>query len=168
MGEHERGLIKKAELIIVKILNKEKTTRSDETSRWFRHAVAIAESIKKDFGEVKAKHLGNSYDTIGDIKVKLPNKQEVFIETKMSDTKEGKGTKANISQNALTEYVLFKNGTKKWSEFRDDKNHEEWVNKFLDFFGKYPGSILKISNPTRRMEEKARFLRDRGVKIGSK
>lgn len=167
MGEHERGLIKKAELIIVKILNIEKITESDETNRWFRHAVKIAKVIKKDFGKIKAQHLGDSYDTIGDIKIKLPDNQVVFIETKMSDTKEGKGTKANISQDALTENGLFKGKIKSWSEFRSDNNHYGWVSKYLDSFGKYPNLISKISNLTKRIEWKARFLRDRGGKVGA-
>jgi len=77
----------------------------------------------------------------------------------MSDTKAGIGTKANISQNALTENDLFSGNVKSWSEFREDKKHEAWVDSYLNSFLKYPKKILKITNSTLRREEKGRYLR---------
>ena len=77
----------------------------------------------------------------------------------MSDTKRGKGTKANISQNALTENYLFRGNPKSWSDFRKDKKHQSWVTNALNKFFKYPDNILSIQNPTQQIEEKARHLR---------
>jgi hypothetical protein len=160
MGKHERQKIEEAEKIIVKILNSQKLTTSDRENYWIDHAFAIAKKIKEDFPYIKiARHLGNRYDNTGDILI-LSNKREFFIETKMSDTKTGIGTKANIGQDALTENLLFENNPKSWSEFRRDKKHEEWVNDYLNHFVKYPKYILKITNPILQKEEKARYLRE--------
>jgi len=159
MGKHERQSIEDAEKIIVKILNSQKLTASDKKNRWFKHACSIAKRITKDFPNIRAaRHLGNRYDNTGDILI-LSDGKKFFIETKMSDTETGIGTKANISQDALTENFLFENEPKSWSEFRYDKKHEEWVNKYLNRFIKYPEHILKITNPILQKEEKARYLR---------
>ena len=160
MGKHEREQIEEAEKIIVKILNSENISGLDRQNRWFRHTVTIAKSIKKDFPNIKkAQHLGNRYDNTGDILLITSDKREIFIEIKMSDTRLGVGTKANISQDALTENYLFMGKVKSWSEFRKEKKHNEWVDSYLDLFTRYPKKILNISDPTIRREEKARYLR---------
>lgn len=160
MGKHERDLIEKAEKIIVKILNSKRVSSRDKKNRWFNHASSIAEGIKKDFPKIKsARHLGNRYDNTGDILI-IFNSNKNFIETKMSDTRLGVGTMANISQDALTENHLFKGRIMSWSAFRLEKKHEVWVDNYLDKFENYPRKILKISNPKTRREEKARHLRE--------
>ncbi|MEA2113737.1 MAG: hypothetical protein U9P63_03745 [Patescibacteria group bacterium] len=78
----------------------------------------------------------------------------------MSDTKSGIGTKANISQDALTENHFFVGKVKSWSDFRKERNHDKWVDDYLDEFGRYPQKVLKISNSTTQREEKARYLRN--------
>lgn len=78
----------------------------------------------------------------------------------MSDTKAGIGTKANISQDALTENCLFVGNVKSWSAFRGDKRHEQWVDSYLNSFLRYPKKILKINNSTLQREEKGRYLRN--------
>jgi len=160
MGKHERDLIKEAEEIIVKVLNSEKITSSDRKNHWFKHAIAIARKIKGDFPNINlARHLGNRYDNTGDILI-ISGSKKFFIEIKMSDTKSGIGTKANISQDALTENKLFIGNIKSWSQFRRETKHDKWVKEYLDRFPKYKKSILKINNPVSQMEEKARYLRD--------
>lgn len=159
MGKHERQLIEGAEKIIVKILNSQKINNFDRKNRWLRHVLSIAEKIKQDFLNITlARHLGNRYDDTGDILI-ISNEEEIFIEVKMSDTKLGIGTKANISQNALTENHLFVGKTKSWSKFRQGKKHEKWVVDYLNQFGRYPKDILEINNPVSQKEEKARYLR---------
>jgi hypothetical protein len=159
MGKHERQSIEEAEKIIVKILNSQKLNDSDKKNHWFKHAIAIAEKIKNDFpGIVSAIHLGNRYDNTGDILV-VTNEGEFFLEVKMSDTETGIGTKANISQDALTENRLFMGEVESWSQFRQRKNFDNWVNQFLNRFSRYPQKILRISDPTTQKEEKARYLR---------
>lgn len=160
MGKHERQSIKTAEKIIVKILGSEKISSSDTKNRWFKHAFFIAKEIRKDFTKITlTRHLGNRYDNTGDVLI-ISNGKDILIEVKMSDTKLGVGTKANISQNALTENYLFSGNIKSWSEFRKEKKHDEWVNDYLNQFTNYPSKICKITNPILQKEEKARYLRD--------
>lgn len=159
MGKYEREQVEEAEKIIVKILNSHALNVSDRKNRWFNHAIFGAERIKKDFSNIHlARHLGNRYDNIGDILI-ISKKNEFFIEVKMSDTKSGVGTKANISQNALTDNCLFVGKVKSWEKFRQEKNHDKWVNDYLSQYKHYPQKILKIINPITLKEEKARFLR---------
>ena len=160
MGKHEREQIEKAEKIIVKIINSQKISDLDKQNRWFRHAFAIAERIKKDFPNIKkSQHLGNRYDNTGDILLITSDGKEIFTEIKMSNTKLGVGTKANISQDALTENYLFIGKVKSWSKFREEKKHNKWTDSYLDLFTKYPKKILNISNSILRKGEKARYLR---------
>jgi len=165
MGKHEHDIIEEAEKIIVKILNGHKITPKDKNNPWYCHALSIAMQISADYPNFKsAKHLGNRYDNTGDILLKLPS-DELYLEIKMSDTKSGIGTKANISQDALTENKLFIGDVISWSSFRKAKNHELWVSKYLNLFNKYPKKIINISNGKAQIEEKARYLRDRKIKI---
>lgn len=159
MGKHERQLIEEAEKIIVKILNCQNLTTSDKQNRWFKHSFNIARRIIKDFPQItSASHLGNHYDNTGDILI-TSRGNKFFIEGKMSDTKLGIGTKANISQDAITENHLFIGKVKSWSQFRQEKAHEKWVIKYLNQFTNYPRSINKITNSIAQKEEKARYLR---------
>lgn len=159
MGKHERKQIGEAEKIIVKILNNHNLNDFDRKNRWFRHAVAIAEKIKRDFSSSLSRHLGNRYDNTGDLSL-ISVGREIYIEVKMSDTKSGVGTEANVSQDALTENNLFVGKVKSWSEFRHDMKHDKWILNYLDGFSNYPSTILKISNSSSIMkEEKARYLR---------
>ncbi len=160
MGKHEREEIEKAEKIIVKILNNQYLDKSDTQNHWYYHALEISKEIKKDFPNVKkAIHLGNRYDNTGDILLLNFDNSKYFIELKMSDTKFGVGTKANISQDALTENNLFIGKVKSWSEFRNENQHDKWVNNYLNTFHKYPNYINELSNTTKIKEEKARYLR---------
>lgn len=159
MGKHERESIEEAEKIIVKLLNNKDLSKSDLNNHWFKHAQVLAERIRKDFSTISfAKHLGNDYATIGDISF-IAGGHEVIIEVKMSDTKSGRGTQANISQNALTENKLFKSQTDSWSEFRNENQHDLWVMNYLDKFKEYPAKILNIKNAQQSKDEKARYLR---------
>ncbi|MDZ7798433.1 MAG: hypothetical protein U5L76_02315 [Patescibacteria group bacterium] len=160
MGKHERKLIEEAEKILVLLLNKKKVNEDDlKNNKWSEHAIALSERIFNDFPNlISAKHLGNRYDNTGDILIKLPGEFRI-IEIKMSETVKGRGTKANISQNALTENGLFYNNPADWSSYREKKNHKRWVDKLLSKFNNYPSFIKKISNNNKKREEKARYLR---------
>ena len=75
---------------------------------------------------------------------------------KASESKEGKRTLANISQNAITEYNLIRGeNILSWSAFRNLNNFEKQVERFLDL---YP-YILPMDFFT-----KARFIRNRAGK----
>lgn len=159
MGKHERESIEKAEKIIIKLLNNENLSKSELTNRWFEYTQAITQQIKKDFSNIaSAKHIGNDYTSIGDISF-IADNQEIVIELKMSNQKSGLGTKANISQNALTENKLFEGNVNSWSEFRNIKQHNSWVISYLNKFKQYPTKINNIKNIQKNKEEKARHLR---------
>ncbi len=159
MGKHERELIKEAEKIVVRILKGQGLTASEKKNYWVNHAFSIADKIKNDFSKITtAHHLGDRYDNTGDILI-VSDKKKLFIELKMSDTKLGIGTKANISQDALTENFLFVGKVKNWSKFRQEKRHNEWVIKYLNRGSAYPKNLLKIINSVSLKEAKARFLR---------
>ncbi len=159
MGKHERQSIEEAEIIIKKLLNNENLSKKEFKNHWLKHAQAIAQQIKKDFSTVtSAKHLGNDYATIGDVSF-IANGHEVIIEAKMSDTKSGRGTLANISQNALTENKLFEGNINSWSEFRNENQHDLWVISYLDKFKEYPSKMANIKNLQNSKDEKARYLR---------
>lgn len=159
MGKHERDSIEEAEKIIVKLLNNKNLSKSDLKNHWLKHAQAIAQQIKKDFSQITtAKHLGNDYATIGDISF-IASGHEVIIEAKMSDTKSGRGTQANISQNSLTENRLFEGDTNSWSEFRNKNQHDLWIMDYLNKFKEYPSKMANIKNIQTSKDEKARYLR---------
>lgn len=125
----------------------------------FEHICILANKIKEDFSNIKKTyHLGN-YNSLGDIFIETPEKK-YFIEIKMSYTRTGIGTQANISQNALILNGLFEKDTLHWSDFRVKLNHSYWVNKILNMFKDYPKEIILIKNKILQFEEKARYLRD--------
>ena len=168
MGKHERQLIEKAEKIIVKILKAKKLNDSDKKNHWINHAIAIAKELRKDFKKIDSvKHLGNRYDNTGDISL-ISKGKKFFLEIKMSDKKAGIGTMANISQNALTDNYLFEGNIESWSEFRENKKHDIWVNNFLDRYNNYPKIITRIRNTVKKKEEKARYLRELSKKGNKK
>lgn len=158
MGKHERELIEKAEKIIIKILS-QKISEADEKNRWFVHACYLAGTIHANFPKFDSvSHLGNRYDDTGDILLVSKGKK-FFLEIKMSGTKKGIGTMANISQDALTDNHLFDGNIKSWSEFRENKKHDRWVNIYLNKYDNYPKNIFNVKNPAKKQEEKAEYLR---------
>lgn len=164
MGKHERDLIKEAELIIVKILNGQSIIDSDRKNPWFDHAIKIASHIKSDYYNIeKAIHLGDTYENAGDILLKIIDGHDIIVEVKMSESKSGLGTKANLGQNSLTELGLFNSGVTSWSHFRDSLGHTKWVNKYLDLYKNYPDNIYQIKNINGAIEGKARYLRDNKI-----
>lgn len=165
MGKHERGLVKAAEKITVKILNGKPVVLADRKNPWFKHAIKIAGQIKIDYPKlISALHLGNRYDNAGDILLKMANSSSVFIEVKMSESKTGVGTKANIGQDSLTEHGLFVGDVMSWSEFRDVHYHVAWVKRYLNLFKNYPKNIKQLKNDIQSIEAKARYLRSHDVR----
>lgn len=165
MGKHERGQIRRAEEIIVKILNGKPINLVDRKNLWFDHAVKIAETLKQDYPSiVLATHLGDIYDNASDISIKMANGTILFIEVKMSETKSGVGTKANMGQDSLTNFGLFIGDVISWSQFRDSKKHTLWVKKYLDIFKNYPSNFKEIGSINKLIEVRARYLRDNSGK----
>ncbi len=104
MSRDNRTAIKEAEMIVVEIINQRK-------NEWIEHSYAIANDILNRYNDIEeVEHIGNTYSNneIGDIKIRLKRSTEwIYIELKMSPSRTGRGTVANISQNALTNSNLF-------------------------------------------------------------
>ncbi|MEJ2250877.1 MAG: hypothetical protein P8Y70_13140 [Candidatus Lokiarchaeota archaeon] len=168
MGKHERQEIEDAENIVVKLLNKRKIHEEDRHNKWYEHSLALSEKIQIDFPDLeRAEHIGNIYGKkeIGDIKLKNKNSNELwYLELKMSETKSGKGTLANISQNALTTSNLFiGNNILSWYEFRKKHNFRGEILEDLNNYN-YP---LKVEKGTERQQiiKKAAYLKKEFFRI---
>ena len=150
MGKHERLEIENAEKIVVDLLNNQKVIEEQKKNKWFPHALKLKKVIIKNFGNIESsEHIGNTYSggEIGDIKILTENnKNWIYIELKMSESKKGKGTLANISQDALTNSNLFKSrDIYSWSKFRRVNDFDKLILDELNQYTKYPNNLNKGS-----------------------
>lgn len=176
MGKHERQEIENAEKIVVNLLNSNKVSPSQKKNKWYNHSVALANEIRNDFPNIQfSEHIGNLYSSreVGDIKLKLANVEDnIYLELKMSESKTGKGTLANISQDTLTSSQLFSSSqTLSWSQFREQNNFRPRILEELNKYEKYP---QKLNNGTVRQQVigkakylKSKFLNHFGKKRGN-
>jgi hypothetical protein len=157
MGKSERELVKKAEQIVCKLLNEESLTAEDRRHELFSLCRSFATKLKADFPTIqRARHIGNEYKTVGDIRLELRGGGIKFIELKFLDEEGGTGTLANISQDALTQYGLIEAESR--SDFLKRKRHYEWV---ADEFRKVPGySNLPAHVKQSRIHEVAGELKE--------
>ncbi len=160
MGKHERERVREIEEAAVSILNGEEYYLGNND---LKYAVALSEKIRKDFPNYhQAQHVGNKYDSLGDIKLSIDNKT-ILIEVKI--LKHGYGTRANISQDAITKYDLIKSRSKgekilSWSNFRKQKDQNNHVNSKLDEYNNYAEEINKIDSQTKKSKyKKASYLK---------
>ncbi len=163
MGKHERLEIENAEKIVVTLLNNNPISEDMKQNKWFKHVYMLKEEIEHDFKEIKrAEHIGNIYGSyeIGDIKLLIDGMPVwTYIELKMSESKKGKGTLANISQNALTSSNLFKHkNILSWSEFREKNNFSNIILNKIDEYKDYPSNFHKGSSNT-QIKNKGAFLK---------
>ena len=123
-----------------------------------RCAVAVIRKIKKDFNVNKAVFIGRSYDEPGDIKLFLADNKTAYVELKLVEY--GKGTRANLGQDILTELKLFSDGrVLSWSEFRKRRNFDNIVLEKLNQYKYYDKASLSKYKGSEK-ERKGRFLRD--------
>ena len=163
MGRHERLEIENAEKIVVDLLNSNTISEEMKQNKWLKHAYRLKEEIEHDFKEIKrAEHIGNIYGgyEIGDIKLLIDGMPDwTYIELKMSESKKGKGTLANISQNALSTSNLFKlKNILSWSEFREKNNFSNIILNKIDEYKDYPSNLHKGSSNT-QIINKGAFLK---------
>jgi hypothetical protein len=157
MGKHERLYIEQMEKSVVSCLNEQKPL-IHSTHKWYKHMQGFVHHVKENYPEtMKAYHIGNEYGKeVGDIKLIMRDDSTHFLELKASETPFGRGTLANISQNAITEYELLIppiNGTiQSWSDFREANCHRARIKALLDHYR--IGQHMEY-------EDKARFLRDK-------
>ena len=109
----------------------------DKNHKWFKHMLAFVNYLNKKYPNFRqVKHTGNQYgQTRGDLQLITKSSKTVYIELKASETRKGKGTLANISQDAFTDYgLIFGQGKKKplsWSEFRKTNKFQQKIKRLL-------------------------------------
>lgn len=138
MGKHERRDIELLEKSVANILMN-KPSLISPNHKWYKHLLAFAEYIRINYPNyIKVEAIGNEYiNLLGDIKITNKNNEIKIIELKTSETEKGRGTLANITQNALTQYLLITNKNEKvlsWSEYRFKNEFSKLVEKLLDSY----------------------------------
>lgn len=129
MGSSQRQIVEDAEKIVVKLLNAEPLTEIERNHKFTSLIQKFIIRLRADYPTFKrAEHLGNDYNTIGDISILLDDDKFIHVELKFLAG--GKGTLANISQDSLTSLGLF--DCISWSEFRKEKRHRETVIDFIN------------------------------------
>lgn len=153
MGKFERGEAEKLERDVVGILN------GQNLKEVHRCAKSLATLLKRDFpGIIGAEFIGRSYEEPGDVKLRLKDGNVVYVELKLLTA--GKGTRANIGQNALTEFGLFTgDAVVSWQYFRKEKGFDEKVLKLLRSYNYYDRSALAKYKGNEKVK-KAMYLRD--------
>lgn len=152
MGKFERGEAEKLEMDVVGILNRGKVRAPHSCAQ------RVSDRIRKDFDVRRAEFIGRTYSEPGNIKLFLADGRVAYIELKLVES--GKGTRANLGQNALTEFGLFKgDGVLSWQEFRRRKNFDGEVLRRLNTYSYYD-SIKLSKYRGGEKEKKARYLRD--------
>lgn len=123
----------------------------------------IANEISNKFDGIieHASHIGNSYDSIGDMKLMLDG-EPIYIELKILNGKSSTfGTLANITPNGLIESGVFSGNPMSWKEFNQEQGHTEEVLSHIENFPKYPKYVEnKCSTERQTKEHKGRYVRD--------
>jgi len=152
MGKFERGEAEKLERNVVDLLNNINVKDLHKCSQ------AVARKIREDFDIKKAEFIGRSYHEPGDIKLFLIDGRIAYVELKFVVS--GKGTRANLGQDALTKFGLFKdNRVLSWSKFRENKSFDEMVLKKLRSYNYYDTTRLSQYKGNEK-EKRGRYLRD--------
>jgi len=155
MGKFERGEAEELEIGLVELLNQGRTSRRHKClNNLFKTIIASYPNINK------ALFVGRSYDEPGNIKLILGNGKVVYLELKLVES--GKGTRANISQDALTSLGLLYDPSGKtvsWSKFREQNSFDKKVLSELRRFTAYPKNISRD-----KKEDMAKYLRDYYIK----
>ncbi len=135
MGKLERDIVQAAEIHLVDQLNGRRGNPGlplefvECNSALKQHIAASFPKLKKAF------HVGNTYgSSIGDVRLGLTDGTSVALELKYVQAGSS-GTRANIGQDSLTQYGLFKKRKEKlpvsWSHFRESKGHRAKVISIL-------------------------------------
>ena len=157
MGKFERGVVREAEIILTKKLNGEELSSEERKHRLIKCVLVLERRIRQDYpGIIGARHVGDEYTSPGDIELLLEDGKRAYIEVKFVSG--GRGTRANIGQDSLTELRLFEDAIS-WNCFREQKKHDDWVMEYLDKFKNYPPNCL-VGTSRQILIKKAKYLRD--------
>jgi len=145
VGKYERKDIFIAENILNELLNGFDVPENTKGHKYVPHMKVLAKRIKRDFPNIRrSHHVGNIYGTsLGNMKLELLDGEVVFLEIKILS--QGSGTRANISQDTLTNFSLFEGkNIFSWKAFREKNSHNERLNKELNKFINYPSDVGTI------------------------
>ena len=156
MGKEERVYVEMMERNVVSELNNRPLDNLDQND--LNRVKDLALFIKSNYEFKSAEHIGNTYGTsIGDIK--LIGIKDIFIELKF--LKRGTGTRANISQDALTNNNLFSQSPLSWSQFREQNNFSEHIFGLLINCQCYGIDILQLPLTSANIQKLGRIVRDK-------
>ncbi len=159
MGKHERKDVQIAENIVKDLVNGNKIDSHQKQHKLYELSTDLAERIKRDFPDLSyCETVGNTYGNLGDLKLDIQGRDCIYIELKFLSG--GRGTRANIGQNTLTDFDLFESKAKSWQEFRKEENHITWVKRELNKFEDYPENIKNTSGKKTIIYKKAGYLKD--------
>lgn len=121
-----------------------------------------AEKIAERLGAVTdAEHIGNSYSSIGDIRVQTEENGVFYCELKFLSEGTARGTLCNISPRTPIETGVFNGTVMSWSEFLDAHGHTEYVLSELNSFDYYPdGTREDCTTELKTKEILGRHIRD--------
>ena len=168
MGKHERGWVEATEKLTVQLANGAEPDDDLIDAGRLELAEALAERIRLDFPDRTAvRHAGNSYDSLGDLIVESDGK-ETFLEAKFVASG---GTRANLGQDTLTQFGLFRDATA-WSDFREEIGFPEDREALLREFDDYPDDVRDWSYKS-AVYDRAKHLKNvidvsRGQNTGSR
>lgn len=158
MGKEERRTVELMEKEVARFLNDERYI-STLDPYIVRRVRGLASYIREQYEFASAQHIGNVYGTsIGDIR--LAGRTTYHLELKF--VKSGTGTRANISQNALTHNRLFEESSVlSWQKFRCIKDHNSWVFDLLSQYAHFPFDPSTLKPTQRSISKMGRIVRDR-------
>jgi len=160
MGKHERYDIEQMERSVVNRINRQRPLITPD-HKWYKHMEGFVSYITTIYPNIReARHIGNEYrQEVGDLKLIMDNSSSRYLELKASETSLGRGTLANITQNAVTEYGLLlspdEGAILSWSEFRAQKEFSATIKNLL---------CMYKTNEDLPLAAKARLIRDEAKK----
>lgn len=118
--------------------------------------------IAEQLGSVTdAEHIGNSYNSIGDVLVHTKSNGKFYCELKILSEGTVQGTLCNISPRTPIESDVFKGKVMPWGEFLDAHTHTEYVISQLQSFDFYLEELHDECTTERKTKTTlGRYLRD--------
>lgn len=160
MNTSTRENIEQSEKIICEYLSELDSTEVRRSSELeFEIAKQIQDKLSEEI--VDAVHIGNSYDSIGDIKI-ITKTGLKYCELKMLSSKSSSGTRFNIREESLHDSQVFMDETVlTWKEYMEQYNQEETVLSLLDSYRYYPENIHDSYNTKiQKKETLGRYIRN--------
>lgn len=159
-GTFPRKIVEECEDIIYEYLCSDNIQSEVRSSSYLEALIATQIKNQIDDNIVNVRHIGNTYNSIGDIKIETEN-ESIYCELKMSTNSDSTGTEFNISSNVIYKSDIFENSILTWSEFMDNHNHSQKVFSYLDSYDYYPNSIhTDYNTKIQKRKTLGRYIRE--------